>query len=206
VHSLLRDIAYMIHHVNSNPEQADHGSGSLTLDGTSRYEEGRTVEQYPTRHVKTKCICLSWDLRSNAMSLDLPIILNGRRHRVKPQLDHLSPVETITSSGGQLDAHVSNGSSQENGSNMRFSALERPVFYHLHDSQRLVGEMCLQSSSRWPDSDRWCYNRLLNGQETVAEYISCAGLGLPPLEGLQGTKEMDYDRCETDIQQVLWAT
>jgi hypothetical protein len=80
------------------------------------------------------------------------------------------------------------------------------LFYHLRDSQRLVGEMCMQSKWRWPPREDWRFNELLNGATTNLEYISSRGLGKSVEKGLRGIEQDDFEAEDEAIQRTLWDT
>ncbi|KAF2826899.1 hypothetical protein CC86DRAFT_381958 [Ophiobolus disseminans] len=184
MHNLLRDISYMIQHVNSDRQ--------------------RNTDLFPTTYVKARRICLSWNLRTDVTSGDSPIIMNGKLHQAKPT--RCNPTAFDDHDYNTMSAVTLDTLSQHDDNNIDLSSSKQPIFYHLHDSQRLVGEMCLQHNSRWRVSETRYYNGVLNGQETLAEYISSYELGRRPRKGLNGVTPEEYEKAEIEVQQVLWAT
>ena len=81
MHSLLRDLGYMIARVNR--EGADENSKAI-VDSIFPYVSGEDIREYPGVPVRAKRICLSWNLldeHEEALSSDAHV-LNGRQHKM----------------------------------------------------------------------------------------------------------------------------
>jgi hypothetical protein len=170
MHHLLRDITYMIEHVNK-------GQAGETM-AIFKYEAGQQNAAYPRAHVKAKRICLSWDFRPEPTgTISEQVILNGRMHSVRS-----SRLVTV-------------------GANSN-----RPLFYHLRNEQRIVGEMGIVSNSRWKLDNEPIMNTLLNGVSTRAEFCSSDGLGNEIRLGLRGVVAEEFEEQEQEMSKVLHAT
>ncbi|KAF2023608.1 hypothetical protein EK21DRAFT_94767 [Setomelanomma holmii] len=171
MHSLLRDVAYMIEHVNYGWYYAGP-TGPLSLDQIFVYEHGKQVQDYPTAHVKARRISLSWDLRDSA-SLNRPVTLNGKLHSKEVTddarliSDSLGPHASIRRAFQSL---LTRKRHDEDLSDLRLADYKGILFCHMRDSQRLVGEMCIYSRLRWPAIENWHFNGLLNGATTIKQY------------------------------------
>lgn len=80
MHSLLRDIGYMIERVN---RQETGGEGDIPM-GVIFESKAGILEKYPGARVSAKRICLSWNLSSSLRASRLTsdaLVLNGKRHR-----------------------------------------------------------------------------------------------------------------------------
>lgn len=201
MHGLLRDIEYMIKRVNAHQDTAEEG---VSMDVIFPYVLGEGSRQYPTEHVKTMRMCLTWDFRSDATSFHGQTALNGKLHRAR-----LKTVDILPNSSGTAV--------RETGLLIEDQALERmpeidpsdcevPIYYHLHGHSRLVGEMGLECRNRWSEPQSWSSNELLNGLDDMAEYIYSEHVGAQLRLGLRGITEPEYCDEEAEISQALWGT
>jgi hypothetical protein len=209
IHSLLRDIAYMIERVNRNPPDW-HSNNALMLDQIFGYEHGKKVEQYPTTHVNARRISLSWDLR-DATNPESPIVLNGRMHHLglksgNRSREPASLLGPLAVPANAIKAFLAKDEGERDLSSIKLTDYENMLFYHLRDPRRLVGEMCIQSRQRWPPLEDWRFNELLNAATTDLEYISSQGLGKRVERGLRGIEQDKFEAEEEQIQRTLWDT
>ncbi|CAO2648307.1 Nn.00g075740.m01.CDS01 [Neocucurbitaria sp. VM-36] len=78
MHSLLRDVTYMIERVNKDKT----GGTNVVVETIFKYEAGQRRQAYPSARVNAKRICLSWNLTEGEQQRgDLEIHMNGRLHR-----------------------------------------------------------------------------------------------------------------------------
>ncbi|KAH7079675.1 hypothetical protein FB567DRAFT_552078 [Paraphoma chrysanthemicola] len=207
IHSLLRDIAYMIERVNRDRETWHADGAQFKLDQIFGYEHGKKSESYPTAHVNARRISLSWDLRGTT-EREQTVRLNGRMHHLGRKSVHISTRESsfigpIAASANAIRALLVRGEEELDPPPARLADYESMLFYHLRDSQRLVGEMCIQSKWRWPPREDWRFNELLNGATTNLEYISSRGLGKRVEKGLKGVEQDDYEAEDEAMQRAL---
>jgi hypothetical protein len=201
MHGLLRDIEYIIKRVNAHPDTAE---GGVTMDVIFPYVLGEGSRQYPMEHVRTRRICLTWDLRSDATSRDGQIALNGKLHQAKPKT-----VDMPTSGSGEAAKEICpviEDQTLERLPEMDPSDCEVPMYYHLHSHSRLVGEMGLECHNRWFEPQSWSSNELLNGLDDMAEYFYSERVGAQLQLGLRGITEPEYCDEEAEISQALWGT
>jgi hypothetical protein len=165
--------------------------GDVSLESAEDLSEVR-----PDLHVRTRRICISWDLRSGADSTQ-GIALNGELH-------HSRNIGRESYDGLQL-MHGVRTEDMQKAQHLDPRCYPRTVFYHLHDPQRLLGHMCLQSYSRWAFREEGFFlNEVLNGQETDREYVSSESLGMYLERGLRGISEEEYEMQEREVEAVLW--
>lgn len=80
----------------------------------------------------------------------------------------------------------------------------RTVFYHVRDSQRLMGLMCIQSSRRWATAyDGLFLGEILLSRKCTTEYVSCVGLDGRLIKGLTAVHEELYEREESEVEVAL---
>jgi hypothetical protein len=190
VHDLMRSISHTIKRVNLSRDHANAGGEDFTLETICTYK----MELEPTAHVNAKRIRLSWDLRMDVASNNLPVVLNGKLHQAKCTSPDDSVHDSSSTSSGRTPQLVEEWIGEP----------KLPIFYYLHDQQHLIGEMGLQSQNRWFIPQPWWPNILLNGLENVAAYISSEGFGTPARTGLRGITASDYLQGEVELQNAAW--
>ena len=177
MHSLLRDITYMIERVNREKTSGPANiAGDVNIETIFKYQAGRQGQAYPSARVNAKRICLSWDLREANLQEDIQAItLNGKLHRNR--------VLGIDVGGAQTVG---------------------PNFYHLRDGQRVIGEMGIISDSRWELSEHMRLNTLVNAVDTHCVYCHSKGLGKELGDGLVGCSEKEFEEDEEHISRLLY--
>jgi hypothetical protein len=195
IHKLLRDIAYMIDRMNKNP--AGNETANVTLATIYPYRHGE-VKSFPPRQIKTRRICLSWDLRGDEAGQD--VTLNGKLYQ-SCNLGRESYTAEALARRASAEP-VSETDPQEDN----LAWLPRTVFYHVRDTERLMGQMCLQSSRRWSLCEEGHFvNETLNAQECTVEYVSCKGLEGKLERGLRRVSEEEFERSEREVEAALWS-
>lgn len=119
--------------------------------------------------------------------------MNGAAHQIDPDLCRYPDL------GIEASAYIFNESKQQLGLDKDVLSVEGPIFCHLHDTQRLVGEMCIQNNRYWPTSELWWDSRLLNGYVTMSGYLSSEGITRRPRMRLNGMSAEDYERRESEV-------
>jgi hypothetical protein len=201
MHRLLRDVAYMINRVNYvRPESDTAGGGNVPLGTMFPHTQGEEEKSSPPRHIKTRRICLSWDLRDKADAQD--VVLNGKLYQSCNLGRESYSAEALARRAKQTEPDLSNEVGQQDGNP---AWRPRTVFYHVRDDQRLAGQMCLQSNRRWaPCEEGHFVNETLNALECTEEYVSCKGLGVDVEQGLRQVDEDMFELREREVEAALW--
>ncbi|KAL6707083.1 hypothetical protein ACN47E_004835 [Coniothyrium glycines] len=158
----------------------ERGSSGYTVDMIFpyTYRAGVKSKPYQCSVVRAKRICLSWDLRRDAEDTSADMLtLNGTRH-------------------GML-VHNQELVAQDVG---------RPMFYQLRDQNRLIGEMGIESSTRWQSENYPNLNRVLNTVSTHDMYCHSDGPGKDLGFGLKGMQEEAYVEQEREISDMIFDT
>lgn len=178
VHSLLRDITYMIERVNRDETAGQNG---VSIDTIFKYEMGER-KTYPTERVNAKRICLSWDLRSDSLYPRPTGTLNGKRHRER--------AENI----GEFA--------------VPFFFYQLRDEQRMVGEMGITSETRWISSPREPAEftpTRLSFSALLNAHQTPWEYCSIQGLGEEVKEGLVGVEGKEFEEYEALMSELVWA-
>lgn len=181
MHSLLRDVMYMIERVNKKRPEQDGGINRLvSVTSIFKYVPGRREEAYPDANVNAARICLSWDLRAETTTDKETTVdtFNGKMYR-----DQIPDTGRVNSP----------------------KPGKAPFFYHLRDGQRLAGEMGVVSCSRWRLADNPRIVAFLNCIDTRVQYCSCDGFGAELGEGLHGVGEKEFEESEEEVGGLIYA-
>jgi hypothetical protein len=199
MHKLLRDLAYMIEHMNAFGSESDVARVSLAT--ILPYAHGEPVEYFAPKKIQTRRICLSWDLRDNIDVQD--VVLNGKLYQSCNRGRASYTVEALARRASVEETLSSNVIGTQDGDP---AWRPRTVFYHVRDNDRLMGQMCLQSYRRWtPCEDGHFVNETLNALECTEEYVSCKGLEGDVERGLRRIDNDMFERSEREVEAALWS-
>jgi hypothetical protein len=129
------------------------------------------------QRIKTKQISLSWDLQNDALG-----------QGINPTS---SPI-------------LLNGKEHKSGMWTVAAEHEPPYyFHHLHDEQRLVGQMSFTNEARWVMATRTHFSHLLKERYTTQEYVHSQGLGENMCTGLHGIGKEQYEGNEKNMVEMM---
>jgi hypothetical protein len=200
MHSLMRSLVHSIERRNVIDFASQEAEGGDSIATTWPPDREDLSSQ-----VRARRICLSWDLRDNKS--EKGTVLNGQLHQSRNLGRQSYSAEAMARRQRLEDLLFGDETSLAREENMDFAQLPRTVFYHVRDSQRLMGLMCIQSSRRWAAcEDGFFLNEAINAQECTMEYVSCVGMDGHLVRGLTALDQDTYEDEEREVEDVLWAT
>ncbi|KAF2826898.1 hypothetical protein CC86DRAFT_22178 [Ophiobolus disseminans] len=201
--NILRDLGFMIDCVNWNYTPEEREEKRCLLEGKLFEQIPANVSPYPSTGVRSKRICITWDLQTSPRSDR--ILLNG--HLRSPVSLHCQKRGPRSFRSGLKEDFFKGKSTKPD---LRY-CFEKGGFYSLHDKEYLVGEVGIVSPKRW----RCRYNSsmavagLVNGVETDGlypheGYVSSDGLGREVRDGLTQIRVEDFEREKEEGWNFLY--
>jgi hypothetical protein len=208
MHSLLRDLGYMIERVNrvdrNSNVASDYPPGLETIFWS---RNGENLTPYPNAQVAVKRICLSWDLRASG---DQEVELNGKLHHARiSQTCSKPPRQPFFPGTRALIRWMEKVLLNKTNEPVDPYRLHVAMYYQLRDAERLAGEMGIISPLHWrlTQDESLGLNALVNGIDTDNKsYVSSKGLGTEIMDGLMGISVQHFEEEEAKVQKVLWTT
>ncbi|KAH7413595.1 hypothetical protein DE146DRAFT_1160 [Phaeosphaeria sp. MPI-PUGE-AT-0046c] len=200
MHTLMRGLVYKIERMNEI-DYAKETAGGIDPNAIARPPEQGEI----TTQARARRICLSWDLRDSKSERD--VVLNGKLYQSCNLGRQSYSAEAIARRQRAAEQSSADELSLAVNHDIDLVHYPRTVFYHVRDTQRLVGLMCIQSSRRWAACEEGFYlNEALNAQACTTEYVNCTGLGGHLVRGLATVQEEVFEREEREVEAALWAT
>lgn len=200
MHRLMRILVEKIERTNEI-EYAKQEAGRVDANTATRPLEQGNI----TTPVRARRISLSWDLRDDKSETN--VVLNGRLHQSRNLGRQSFTAEAIARRERAAEKLSEEETSQALDQGIDVAHYPRTLFYHVRDTQRLVGLMCVQSSRRWTAcEDGFFLNEALNALMCTTEYVSCISLNGHLQKGLTAVDEEDFEIKEKEVTTVLWET